>query len=118
MAMLFEVVGPDKRLKMGTDYIFLIPWDDISSLHSFGYTFRYNGKSISKNQLMSIRTNDKSGSNIDTEYTSRSVICVETGRRYKTQSEAAKDIGIDPAQVSDSIKTGRPRSGYTFRRVI
>ena len=47
---------------------------------------------------------------------SKQVICVDTGKIYKNQSEAAKDLGIDPAQVSDSIKTGRKRSGYLFQR--
>ena len=48
---------------------------------------------------------------------SKQVRCKETGVVYANQSAAAKDLGIDPAQVSDSIKTGRPRSGYTFERV-
>lgn len=48
---------------------------------------------------------------------SKEVRCLETGKVYKNQSEAAKDLKIDPAQVSDSIKTGRKRSGYTFERV-
>lgn len=47
----------------------------------------------------------------------KSVRCKETGKVYPNQSAAAKDMGIDPAQVSDSIKTGRPRSGYTFEKV-
>ena len=41
---------------------------------------------------------------------------IDTGEIFKTQSEAARRFNIDPAQVSDSIKTGRPRSGYTFER--
>ena len=45
------------------------------------------------------------------------VRCIDTGKIYNSQSEAAKDLKIDPAQVSDSIKTGRPRSGYTFEKV-
>ncbi len=48
---------------------------------------------------------------------SKEVRCIETGKVYVNQSAAARDLGIDPAQVSDSIKTGRKRSGYTFERV-
>lgn len=46
------------------------------------------------------------------------ILCVETGQIFNKQSEAAKALNIDPAQVSDSIKTGRPRSGYTFQKVV
>lgn len=49
---------------------------------------------------------------------SKKVRCVDTGEVFDTQSAAAKHFKIDPAQVSDSIKTGRPRSGYTFEKVI
>lgn len=44
--------------------------------------------------------------------------CLETGKLYAKQSHAARDLGIDPSCVSDSIKTGRPRKGYTFKKVI
>ena len=50
-------------------------------------------------------------------YYPKYVRCVNTGKIYPNQSAAAKDLHIDPAQVSDSIKTGRPRSGYTFEKV-
>lgn len=44
--------------------------------------------------------------------------CVETGKLYNKQSHAARDLGIDPSAVSDSIKTGRKRKGYTFEKVL
>lgn len=44
--------------------------------------------------------------------------CVETGELFDKQSQAARYYKIDPAAVSDSIKTGRVRSGYTFEKVI
>ena len=43
--------------------------------------------------------------------------CVDNGKVYNKQSEAARDLGIDPAAVSDSLKTGRKRAGYLFERV-
>ena len=43
--------------------------------------------------------------------------CVDTGKIYNKQSEAAKDLGIDPAAVSDSLKSGKRRAGYIFERV-
>lgn len=45
------------------------------------------------------------------------VQCIETGETWDKQSKAAKALGIDPAAVSDSLKTGRKRSGYTFQWV-
>lgn len=43
--------------------------------------------------------------------------CKETGQTWDKQSWAAKELGIDAAQVSDSIKTGKTRSGYTFEKI-
>lgn len=45
------------------------------------------------------------------------VRCKETGQTWDKQSWAAKELGIDAAQVSDSIKTGKTRSGYTFEKI-
>lgn len=45
------------------------------------------------------------------------VRCIDTGEIFNKQSEAAKKYGIDPAAVSDSLKTGRKRAGYTFEWV-
>ena len=45
------------------------------------------------------------------------ILCVDTGKIYSKQSEAAKDLGIDPAAVSDSLKSGKRRAGYIFERV-
>ena len=43
--------------------------------------------------------------------------CIETGKIYAKQSHAARDLGIDPSYVSDSIKTGKQHKGYSFRKV-
>ena len=43
--------------------------------------------------------------------------CKETGQTWNKQIQAAEELGITPAQVSNSIKTGKKRSGYTFERV-
>lgn len=44
--------------------------------------------------------------------------CIETGKLYAKQSHAARDLGIDPSYVSDSIKTGKQHKGYSFRKVL
>ncbi|WP_301003131.1 hypothetical protein [uncultured Duncaniella sp.] len=48
----------------------------------------------------------------------KEVRCTDTNEVFMNQSVAAKYFGIDPAQVSDSIKTGRKRSGHTFEKVV
>lgn len=44
--------------------------------------------------------------------------CIETGKLYDKQSHAARDLGVDPSYVSDSIKTGKKHKGYSFRKVL
>lgn len=97
-----------------------------------GYKFKVDGKSVSANKVkeavaasLGISASDVNTTKaVTTSSTaaepiySKQVRCKDTGAVYKNQSEAAKALGIDPAQVSDSIKTGRPRSGYTFEKVL
>lgn len=63
-------------------------------------------------------SNTKPADTAQSKSTSKRVRCIDTGEVFDTQSAAAKHFNIDPAQVSDSIKTGRPRSGYTFEKVV
>ena len=37
--------------------------------------------------------------------------CIETGKLYAKQSHGARDLGIDPSYVSDSIKTRKQHKG-------
>ena len=115
--MLFEVFGPDKQGKLCTDYFELVPWEDIPDMAKAGHTFKWEGKPISKSSLLSKYSYAGSIKEIQPDKTQIRILCLETGTVYNKQSEAARDLGIDPAQVSDSIKTGRPRSGYTFKKV-
>lgn len=129
---------------MCTDYesCIYIP-QELENMHSAGYDFKVNGKLIelsdgdgliSKKVQKAVRAALKAGvgfpmtadSPVPEEKEStpqpaekpagKRVMCVDTGDIFNTQSEAARHFNIDPAQVSDSIKTGRPRSGYTFKR--
>ena len=115
--MLFTVIGPDGNPKMGTDYRECIyDVDQLESMSSAGCKFKWNDKMIS---LVNLKKELGSASdNIEPPSTNRSIIlCLETGDKFNKQSEAAKTLGIDPAAVSDSLKTGRKRAGYTFTRV-
>lgn len=96
-----------------------------------GFKFKVDGKSVPANKVkeavaasLGIPASDVNTTKAATTSStaepiySKQVRCKDTGAVYKNQSEAAKALGIDPAQVSDSIKTGRPRSGYTFEKVL
>lgn len=117
--MLFEVLKhSDNVVVMYTEDSRCISVEEIDSLASAGYRFRVDGKIVSK-QIAKMYASEEPMEAVvpkeeSTEDKVRIVRCVTTGETFKTQSLAAKAYSIDPAQVSDSIKTGRPRSGYVF----
>lgn len=114
--MLFEVVRcSDNRPMMCTEYESCIPYEQLKSMTESGYYFRLDGKKVSENTVQSLQKRDKS---VREAYSNKSVRCIDTGEIFKNQAEAARHFNIDPAQVSDSIKTGRPRSGHTFEKVV
>lgn len=142
--MLFKVTGPDGQTKVGTDSVQCIyPEDVLLSMSRCGYKFELNGKRATAKAVSdyvkenmysseieenSEETEDSANNDVvsDTQEkkpkpeTSKKVgriRCVDTGKVYNKQSEAARDLGIDPAAVSDSLKTGRKRAGYLFERV-
>lgn len=123
--MLFEVWGPDGKRKAYTEDASCI-YDErtLKSLQSAGHTFKIDGNKAPIASVASIRvvspreTGENGFAALRKAVTQRTrVKCVDTGKIYSTQSDAAKDLGIDSAQVSDSIKTGKRRSGYLFERV-
>lgn len=143
--MLFKVIGPDGQTKVGTDSIQCIyPEDVLLSMSRCGYKFELNGKRATAKTVSdyvkgnmcpsseieenSEETEDSANNDVVSDKqekkpkpeTSKKVgriRCVDTGKVYNKQSEAARDLGIDPAAVSDSLKTGRKRAGYLFERV-
>lgn len=114
---MFTVIGPDGNPKMGTEYRECIyDIEQLESMASAGYKFKLNDKLISLSNLK--KELGSASDSIEQISTSRSIIlCLETGDKFNKQSEAAKALGIDPAAVSDSLKTGRKRAGYKFTRV-
>lgn len=118
--MLFEVIGADGKCKMSTKYPSCIYDEDIlRHMAKVGYTFRVDGKRAGVDKVMELKfPNGKPKPSASPVLKTKYIIeCVDTGEKFNKQSEAAKRLGIDPAAVSDSIKTGRPRAGYTFRKV-
>lgn len=121
-SIVFEVYKPNDMGGMITESPECIPYEDLDKMYQAGYRFKLNGKAVGKNDIknkvnavLHISTNVSSNSH---KVSKCFILCVDNGVEYPTQSAAARDLGIDPAQVSDSIKTGRPRSGYTFKKVF
>lgn len=110
-----------------------VPFSQLDDMaKNAGFKFKVDGKSVPANKVKEAVATSLgiSASAVNTTKAattsstasepiySKQVRCKDTGAVYKNQSEAAKALGIDPAQVSDSIKTGRPRSGYIFEKVL
>lgn len=126
--MKFEVIRiADNRVMfsyIGDD----VPYDKntIDIMSTSGYKFKIDGNVVSKGAVLSLISSTSSRQAAlaiapmltkPATDTSKKVRCIETNTTYESQSAAARALGIDPAQVSDSIKTGRKRSGYTFERI-
>lgn len=99
---------------------------DFSSLEqqeAAGYYFKLDGKRISakemKKKLNSGNNNDISStnSNLEPKRKVRSIRCLNNKKEYKNMSEAAKDLNIDSAMISYSLKVKRPTKGYSFEFV-
>lgn len=49
---------------------------------------------------------------------SRTIVCLNNGKVYKTQKDAGEDLNIDPANISYSITSGKAYKGYTFKKAL
>ena len=116
--MIFRVIGPDKEAKMRTEYVSCIPFEHLDSMQQAGYTFEIDGKKASKAAVLKLRETPASPSEQVAQPVEGKLVihCITTDEYFAKQSIAAKYLGIDPAAVSDSIKTGKVRSGYQFEK--
>lgn len=121
-SVVFEVYKPNDMGGMITESPECIPYEDLDKMYQAGYRFKLNGRAVGKNDIKNkVDAVLHTGTNVSSNSHKVSkcfILCIDNGVEYPTQSAAARDLGIDPAQVSDSIKTGRPRSGYTFKKVF
>lgn len=121
-SIVFEVYKPNDMGGMITESPECIPYEDLDKMYQAGYRFKLNGRAVGKNDIKNkVNAVLHTGTNVSSNSHKVSkcfILCVDNGVEYPTQSAAARDLGIDPAQVSDSIKTGRLRSGYTFKKVF
>jgi len=127
--MVFQVLRKSDNKCMFGAVSATVPYqvETLKIMDAAGYAFKVDGKILSLATLIKMcnETNDtrqaapainelSSSTSKDVKYV---IHCIETDQCWDTQSQAAKALHIDPAQVSDSIKTGRKRSGYTFEKV-
>lgn len=121
--MTIEIIRPIDNEVVCTFEDTCIDWDQLEVISNDGYLIKADGKKVSCNSLRELLSFNKHSNQVNnSEYSlvvpGRFIIkCLETGETFNKQSEAAKHFKIDPAQVSDSIKTGKKRSGYTFCKV-
>lgn len=131
--MKFEVVRKyDNKTMMSTEHESCIGFEHLDSQESSGYYFRLDGKKITAKELKTRFTYNEDNvqhntatvidSNTELPSTSsvrkvRPIRCINNGKIYKNMSEAGKDIGLDSALISYSLKVGRPTKGYTFEFV-
>lgn len=141
--MTFQIKDAFGKGCFYTEYPSCIPFDSLDSMESVGLTFYIDGKKVSKSY---IRNNFKS-EELDSEenesevvktevdvketsvesdavvdpgfpITSKTIICVNTGKMYKNQKAAADEYKVDPANISYCVTTGKSYKGLFFKRVI
>lgn len=129
--MKFEVVRKyDNRPMMSTDNPSCIGFKYLDAQEASGYYFRVDGKRVSGAEIrrrfnyqqpaeeIAAASSTVSTSSAPPVRKVKKIRCITNNKIYNNMSAAARDIGIDPAAVSYSMKVGRPTtSGYSFEFV-
>lgn len=129
--MKFEVVRKyDNRPMMSTDNPSCIGFKYLDAQEASGYYFRVDGKRVSGAEIrrrfnyqqpaeeIAAASSTVSTSSVPPVRKVKKIRCITNNKIYNNMSAAARDIGIDPAAVSYSMKVGRPTtSGYSFEFV-
>lgn len=126
--MKFEVRDGTRTMFQTEDVGFIPDLEYLESMHEVGLKFYVDNKLSSVTSVDAARTKEtevRNEQSIKSDKpislfaikSNRMIHCIETDQYFNKQSEAAKTLGIDPAAVSDSLKTRRKRSGFTFEWV-
>lgn len=119
--MEFEHIGPDGQCKCVDVHISCINIENCIDQAANGYKFKLDGKRIELAQVKQLVGYTREPANPPasepTTRKIRSIFCLNNGKLYKNMSEAGKDLGLDPATISYSLKVGRPMKGYEFKFV-
>lgn len=133
--MKFEAIGPDGKVKYTTEYVSCIDLDALDARARAGYKFRLDGKTVSKIAVKAYvdEHSDHVVTSVSSEASScsdkcikpaepvkrsvKSIRCINNGKVYKNMSEAGRDLNLDSALISYSLKVNRPTKGYSFEFV-
>lgn len=131
--MKFEVIRKyDNAPMMSTESESCIEFEFLDSQEKSGYYFKLDGKRITANELkkkfgykdgQSTKSSESNNDNKSAESTPvttrkvRAIRCINNNKVYANMSEAGKDLGLDSALISYSLKVNRPTKGYSFEFV-
>lgn len=128
--MKFHIKNKDGEGLFYTEDSSCIPIDKLDSMNLAGLLFYLNGRRISyvnlKSQfdgtLQEADTSQNATADEVTSFefpvTSRTILCVNTGKMYRTQKEAGEDLNLDPAMISYSISQDSEYKGYKFVKAM
>lgn len=131
--MKFEVIRKyDNAPMMSTESESCIGFEFLDSQEKAGYYFKLDGKRITAKELKkkfgykdgqstksseSANDNKSAASTPVTTRKVRAIRCINNNKVYANMSEAGKDLGLDSALISYSLKVNRPTKGYSFEFV-
>ena len=145
--MRFEVINSNGRCMQLTEHPNCVPYNFLESMAAHGYKFRVDGKIVSKNRVRQAveeslgvvskntitepekveilgvdlaASPDRTGNKEKMQSKGKpkiAIMCVEDNITFESQSEAAEHYGISPMSVSNSIKSGKPTKGHTFKKI-
>lgn len=142
--MIFQIKDMFGKAYFYTEYPECIPFSSLDSMESVGLQFFVDSKQISKEDLRKrfsdvsreeeetseddnkvIETSEPESSKpevelpeLDFPITNRTIVCVNTGKYYKNQKEAADEYHCDSANISYCVTTGKAYKGLYFKRVL
>ena len=143
--MIFQIKDMFNKSYFYTEYVECIPFDYLESMESAGFRFFIDNICVSKEDIRNrfkdfiehndndndndenkINNNEQSSEKVEEEkptevdfpITSRTIICINTGKYYKNQKEAADEYHCDSANISYCVTTGKSYKGLFFKKVI
>ena len=109
-----------------------IPYQSIQSLAENGRIFKWNGEKLSAKQVMELNPDKPKPKKTDitkpiqetkvqeditkprNTRSKRKIYCKELNKTFESASIAAKELNINPAQISAAISKQKSVRGYTF----
>ena len=137
----FQIKDKNGKCLFYTEIEYCVPVDKIDSMNSAGLLFYLDGRRISAANLKSQfdytspedaeteSVSDEKSTTISEEtntveysadfpITSRTILCITTGKLYRTQKEAGEDLNLDPYYISYAIANNREYKGYLFKKAM